>query len=74
MPIFSSFFPQCGAWFQAKILMGDHCRFSLSFSPLALVSPFVCYSRVTSRNSLKWRACSRAEELVTQSQANFNVS
>ena len=26
----------------------------------ALASPFVCYSRVTSRDSSKWRACSRA--------------
>ena len=29
-------------------------------TPLALASPFVCYSRVTSRDSPKWRACSRA--------------
>ena len=29
-------------------------------SPLALASPFVCYSRVTSRDSPKWRPYSRA--------------
>ena len=29
-------------------------------SPLVLASPFTCHSRVTSRDSSKWRACSRA--------------
>ena len=42
--------------------MGDHCKLSLSFSPLALASPFACCSHMTSSNSSKWRACLQASK------------
>ena len=40
--------------------MRDRRKLSFSFPPLALVSPFVCCSHVTSRDSPRWRACPQA--------------
>ena len=62
LTVFSFFYPHLLAsklsiWYCEQSELRERC--------LARASPFACYSRVTSRDSHKWRACSQAISSLT---------